>query len=71
MSNQFQPPPPPPYGQPWQHQRVGSTQSRVRMSRGWHAMHITLTVLTGGLWGLVYLAQYLKHTSKRREITYS
>ena len=67
MADQFQPQYPPPF----QHQRVGTTVTRVRMSRGWHATHITLTVLTGGLWGIVYLAQYLGRTSKRRETTYS
>ena len=52
---------------PFQHQQIGTSQTRVRMSGAWHAGHITMTILTGGLWGFVYLAKYLKNTSRRTE----
>lgn len=55
------------YQQPMQMQQVGRSVTRTRASGAWHAMHITLTIFTGGLWGFVYLYKYLKMTSRYTE----
>jgi hypothetical protein len=57
-------------GQPFQIQQVGTAKTRTKRSGAWHTWQITLTLCTGGLWGFVYLAKYLKGRSTYTQTTY-
>lgn len=56
-----------PYGQPPVNvSQQGTSYTRAYIGPGFHFFHITLTVCTGGIWGIVYAIRYWQ---KRRPIS--
>jgi hypothetical protein len=56
--------------QPIRIEQTGRAVTKVKRSGMWHAWQITLTLCTGGLWGFVYLAKWLKGRSVYTQTTY-
>lgn len=56
-----------PYGQPPVNvSQQGTSYTRAYIGPGFHFFHITLTVCTGGIWGIVYAIRYWQ---KRRPVS--
>lgn len=49
---------------------TGRAVTRNKRSASWHTFHILMTLCTGGLWGFVYFAKFVKGRSRHTVTTY-